>query len=515
MKHYFASVILLILSIFFTSCSVRNDEVDIVVLPKEKRPNIIIIIADDLDLKLGTIDYMQNLQELMVARGTTLNEFYVTTPMCCTSRASILRGQYTHSHQVYNNETPYGGFSKFYETGNEASTIAVWLQAAGYRTSLIGKYFNEYPSRDNRTYVPAGWSEWASPGQKNAYDGYDYVLNENGILVPYPPNEVNYFTDVMNRKAIDFIERAAQDETPFFLYLAPFAPHEPATPARRHLDLFPSITAPRTPSFNEEDVSDKPGDMPYNPLLTEEQGSKIDEMYRQRVLSMQAVDEMILSLITTLEQMGELDNTYIVFTSDQGYHLGQHRLFYGKSTFYEEDIAVPFIVRGPGIPEGNEVSNLFAGNVDIAPTFAEWAGVTPPEFVEGRSLAGVLTGESISETNWRQVLFLETYGFSINEDSTETSLLGRIINSVFDLPPAQKVSQSSIGLRTAQYMFIEHADGFMELYDMRIDPYQLENLSTSTDPAVLERLSTWSHELASCSGSGCLRVEEGLLNAIP
>lgn len=517
MKHFFASVmlVLLILSIFVTGCGVRNDRMNIVVLPKEKRPNIIIILADDLDLKLGTIDYMKNLQELMVAHGTILNDFYVTTPMCCTSRASILRGQYTHSHQVYNNEAPYGGFSKFYETGDEASTIAVWLQAAGYRTSLIGKYFNEYPSRDDRTYVPAGWSEWASPGQKNAYDGYDYVLNENGALVSYSPDEENYFTDVMNRKAIDFIERATQDETPFFLYLAPFAPHEPATPARRHLDLFPSITAPRTPSFNEDDVSDKPRDMSLNQLLTEEQISKIDQMYRQRVLSMQAVDEMILSLITTLEQTGELDNTYIVFTSDQGYHLGQHRLFYGKSTFYEEDIAVPFIVRGPGIPEDSKVSGLFAGNVDIAPTFAEWAGVTPPKFVEGRSLAGVLAGESTSETNWRQVFFLETYGFSINENSSEIPLLGKISNSVFDLLTAQKISQSSIGLRTAQYTYIEHADGFIELYDMTIDPNQLENFSSSADPAVLEQLSTWSHELALCSGNNCLRVEERLLNTTP
>lgn len=517
MKYSIVRVIfvLLIVNIFVAGCGIGNDKVDIVVLPKEKRPNIIIIIADDLDLKLGTINYMQNLQELMVVRGTTLNDFFVTTPMCCPSRANILRGQYTHSHQVYNNEAPYGGFLKFYETGNEASTIAVWLQAAGYRTSLIGKYFNGYPFRDDRTYVPAGWSEWASPAQKNAYDGYDYVLNENGVLASYSPDEENYFTDVMNRKAVDFIERAAQDETQFFLYLAPFAPHEPATPAKRHLDLFPSIAAPRTPSFNENDVSDKLGDMSRNQLLTEEQISNIDYMYRQRILSMQAVDEMLLNLITTLEKTGELDNTYIVFTSDQGYHLGQHRFYYGKSTFYEEDIAVPFIVRGPGIPEDSEVSGLLAGNVDIAPTFAEWAGVIPPEFVEGRSLAGILAGESVSEINWRQVFLLETYGFSINEDSTKIPLFGEVFDSVFGLLSAQKVNQSSIGLRTAQYTYIEHADGSMELYDQVMDPYQLENLAASADPYLLERLSTWSHELALCSGNDCLRVEEGLLSATP
>jgi N-acetylglucosamine-6-sulfatase len=517
MKHYLKNIALIlgIIAFFFAGCVPENKEAEVVVLPREDRPNIIFILADDLDLKLGTIDYMQNLQELLVHHGTVLEDFFVTTPMCCPSRANFLRGQYTHSHLLYNNDPPFGGFTQFHQTDAESSTIAVWLQTAGYRTALIGKYLNGYP--EDRTYVPPGWSEWYSPAQKNAYDGYDYVLNENGVLEAYPPNERYYFTDVMNDKAVDFIERAVQDDVPFFLYLPTFAPHAPATPARRHLDLLPSITAPRTPSFNAEDVSGKPGSMTRNPLLTEEEIAGIDRIYRQRVLSMLAVDEMIADLIEALERTGQLENTYIVFSSDQGYHLGQHRLFQGKSTFYEEDIAVPFIVWGPGIPAGKKVSGLLTGSVDVPPTFADWAGVIPPDFVEGRSLVEIFSGESTPENGWRRGFLLEFYPFSINERSVNIPRVGRYLDWVFDLPfvKPQEILPQSLGLRTLQYTYIEHAGGFVELYDLRADPHQLENLAFTADQALLDQLSAWLHEYASCSGGDCSKIDEGISDTSP
>jgi N-acetylglucosamine-6-sulfatase len=503
--------------VFLTSCSApENNESEVSVVPRENRPNIVFILADDLDLKLGTIGYMQNLQDLLVERGTVLEDFFITTPMCCPSRANFLRGQYTHSHLLYNNDPPFGGFHKFHETGAEHSTIAVWLQSAGYRTALVGKYLNGYPYREDRAYVPPGWSEWYSPAQKNAYDGYDYVLNENGILKSYPPNERYYFTDVMNGKAVDFIERAAQDETPFFLYLPTFAPHAPATAARRHLDLLPFIQAPRTPSFNAEDVSGKPGSTRHTPLLTEEEIARIDRIYRQRVLSMLAVDEMIADLIAALERTGQLENTYVVFSSDQGYHLGQHRLFEGKSTLYDEDIAVPFIVRGPGVPEGERVSGFLTGSVDVAPTFADWAGVNPPGFVEGRSLVEIISTNSTPATDWRTGFLLEFYPFIINERSVNIPRVGRYLNWVFDLPfiPPQEVVPQYRGIRTLEYTYIEHDDGFVELYDIRADPYQLENLAFTADPAFLDWFSAWLHEYASCKGVGCSRVDEGISDTI-
>ncbi len=477
--------ILTLLSLVLSSCGAQDAASKAVVLPMENRPNILFILTDDLDSRLGTINYMQNLQDLIVSRGTSLQDYFVTSPVCCPSRATTLRGQYTHNHGVYNNYAPDGGFEKFNLSKEEESTLAVWLQSAGYRTALMGKYLNNYPYTDNREYVPPGWSEWYSPAKKNAYDGYDYVLNENGTLVTYSPAEKNYFTDVLSRKAVDFIIRADQEETPFFLYLVPFAPHEPATPAFRHATLFPNLTAPRTPSFNEADVSDKGPGLSGNPLLTDEQILDMDNLYRERVRSLQSVDEMIAELIKTLDETGQLENTYIVFTSDNGFHMGQHRLYSGKEYLFEEDISVPFIIRGPGIAENKIISGYLTGNVDLASTFTEWAGVQPPAFVDGRSLVDLLQGSPISSESWRQVYLLEEY---------------RTGDEKFPTPTYN-------GLRTLQYLYVEYSEDFVEFYDLQKDPYQLENIAPSTDPAILKYYSDALKELNKCSGDTCRKLE--------
>jgi N-acetylglucosamine-6-sulfatase len=493
-------------SVFLIGCGSEQPAVNVTVLPKENRPNFIIILADDLDQKLGTIEYMENLNTLLVEQGTTIEDFLITTPMCCPSRINLLRSQYTHSHQVYNNEAPHGGFPKFYETGEESSTLAVWLQTAGYRTALIGKYLNDYPLPDNRTYIPAGWSEWYSPARKNAYDGFDYYLNENGEIIPYPPTQENYFTDVLSRKSLDFIERATQDDIPFFLFLSPFVPHEPAVPAPRHIELLPNIQAPRTPSFNEADVSDKPYNLSSNPLLTEREIKRIDEIYRNRVLSMLAVDEMLAEVIRKLEDTHQLDNTYIIFTSEQGFHLGQHRMLQGKSSFYEEDIVVPFIVRGPTVPKNTQVHNLLAGIIDLAPTILDWAGVIPPEFVVGQSFTNILEGKQNS-TNWRQVFFLETYAFSESEVSLDVKTNTNSL-SFFSglLPKIENNLPKWIGLRTLEYTYIEHPDGFIELYNLVNDPYQLENIAPVTDVSILNLFSKRLQELETCENETCSQL---------
>lgn len=502
-------LLLMLLGLMLFGCGKANTSA--VVLQKENRPNIIFILVDDLDSKLNTINYMKNLQELMIDRGTTMEDFLITDAVCCPSRTTILRGQYTHSHQVYHNTAPDGGFYKFNEAGNNESTLAVWLQSAGYRTALMGKYLNGYPYPTDRTFIPVGWSEWASTAKKNAYDGYDYVLNENGTLVEYSPDEENYFTDVMSRKAVDFIQRASADDVPFFLYLAPFAPHTPSTPAARHSELFPDITIPITPSFNEEDVNDKPRDMRGNPLMTDGIILQLNINYRNRVRSMQAVDEMIAELLKSLEQSGELENTYIIFTSDNGYHMGQHRLYEGKNTAYEEDIIVPFIVRGPNIPEGYTMPAFLAGNVDIASTISDWAGVVPPSFAEGRSFAGVLSGADVP-ADWRQAYLIEVYATAGEEigkiPSPSSSLL--ISSLQLNLPKEQMSVPVLQGLRTIDSVYVEYADGFVEYYDLVKDPYQIENIAPSADPALMQRYSDWLEALASCSGQECLQLDIGM-----
>lgn len=478
--------IFVLVNLVVSSCTAVSGGEKASVLPMENRPNILFILTDDLDSRLNSIDYMKNLQDLIISHGTSLEDYFVTTPVCCPSRVTTLRGQYTHNHKVYNNDTPTGGFVKFNTSKEEDSALGVWLQAAGYRTALMGKYLNNYPYTNNREYIPPGWSEWYSPARKNAYDGYDYALNENGVLVSYSPDEENYFTDVLSRKATDFIIRAKKDDTPFFLYLAPLAPHEPAVPARRHLDLFSDLTVPQSPSFNEADVSDKAPDLSRNPLLTGPQILEMDNLYRNRIRSLQAVDEMIAALVKTLDDTGQLDNTYIVFTSDNGFHMGQHRLYSGKEFLFEEDISVPFIVRGPGIAENKTISGYLSGNVDLASTFAAWAGVQPPSFVDGRSLVDVLAGNPVSSETWRNAFLLEEYR-TVDENSPNPTYSG---------------------LRTEQYLYIEYDNGFVELYDLRKDPYQLENIAASTDPVILKYYADWLDALRNCSGSTCRELEE-------
>jgi arylsulfatase A-like enzyme len=505
-------ILFLLISVFIIACSSPNSNQDITILPEENRPNFIIILADDLDEKLGTTQYMVNLKTLLIERGSTIENFLITTPMCCPSRINLLRSQYTHNHQVYNNEAPHGGFPKFYETGAEKSTLAVWLQAAGYRTALIGKYLNAYPLADNRTYIPAGWSEWYSPARKNAYDGFDYYLNENGELIAYPPTQENYFTDVLSRKSLDFIERAAIEEVPFFLFLSLFVPHEPAVPAPRHLELLPNIQAPRTPSFNEEDVNDKPFELSRNPKLTDEQIERIDEIYRNRTLSMLAVDDMIAVVIQKLEETNQIENTYIIFTSDQGFHLGQHRLLQGKSSFYEEDIVVPFVIRGPGIPEGNTVSGLLIGNVDIAPTLLEWAGVVPPDFVEGRSFAKIFETGVVS-SDWRQAFLLENYAFSEEENSFTSLDIAGMLDSLFGISfqTEKGVLPKWAGLRTLEYTYIEHPNGFVELYELKKDPYQLENLAiVEPNASLINDFANWLYALERCHAAECRIVDASI-----
>jgi arylsulfatase A-like enzyme len=273
---------------------------DVQVLPKTNRPNFLFILTDDLDAELGTTDTMPLYQELLVSQGLSVEDYFITLPSCCPSRATFLRGQYVHNHGVYTNTPPNGGFEKMYFSENESSTLGTWLHAAGYDTVFLGKYFNGYPFREDKGYVPAGWMEWYSPAAGRPYAGFKYTLNENGVFVDYQESgqaESQYMTDVLSRKTVDFIHRSEIDPDPFFIYLSTFAPHEPAMPAPRHAELFMELQVPRTASFNEVDVSDKPDGIRYDPLMTDKEIARLDELYLQRVRSMQAVDEMIEQLV--------------------------------------------------------------------------------------------------------------------------------------------------------------------------------------------------------------------------
>jgi N-acetylglucosamine-6-sulfatase len=378
----------------------------VTVVPKTDRPNIILILTDDLDSKLNTLDYMPHLQKLMIKRGLSMKDFFITTPTCCPSRTSFLRGQYTHNHEIYTSSA-VGGFQQFYLLQHDSSTIATWLGAAGYQTIFLGKYLNGYPIRLDRSYVPQGWDEWYSPSRGKPYIGLNYTLNANGAQIPFEGQPEEYLMDVLTAQMRTFLRAPERLNAPFFMLFAPYQPHEPAIPAARHADLFADVQAPRTGSFNEEDVLDKPDGVKYQPLLDVDQLNDMDALYRDRLRSMQAVDEMIADMFAVLKNTDQLDNTYVIFTSDNGYHLGQHRLFAGKSTAYEEDINVPFIIFGPDIPKNAVLDGYLVGNVDIASTIAELAGVVPPDIVDGRSLLPLFGANPPAPSDWRQAYLLE------------------------------------------------------------------------------------------------------------
>jgi len=315
-----------------------------------EQPNIVFILADDLDY--ASAQKMPALRSFLIERGASFDKAFVSLPQCCPSRATILTGLYTHNHKVMGNNPPDGGWEKFYSERHEEHMIATRLQEDGYRTALFGKYLNRYPEDgiEDPTYVPPGWDEWY--GKQRGQKLYNYDINENGEVISYGKKTEDFYTDVLSGQATDFVRRAAPEDRPFFAFIARTAPHEPATPAKRHKGAFADEKVPRPPSFDEEDASDKPSPIKKAERISEERASDIDDYRRQRLESMQAVDEMVGSLIGELEDAGELDNTFILFTSDNGYELGEHRIRFKKGYPYEESTRVPLFVRGPGVPAG-------------------------------------------------------------------------------------------------------------------------------------------------------------------
>lgn len=477
--------------------------------PAEKtgagKPNVILILTDDQDLMLQSMDTMPNVKALLANQGATFTNFFVPVSLCCPSRMGILRGQYPHNHKIWANEPPDGGFQKAYADNIEKDTVTTALEKGGYKTFFFGKYLNGYPATASQTYVPQGWDEWDSPVSGDPYSEYNYTLNSDGVLVTHGSNPSDYLTDVMSAEAVNFIRRTAQqpDHPPFFMHLTPFAPHRPSTPAPRHANLFPGATAPRTPSFNEADVSDKPAYIQALPLLTDADIQNIDAEYRLRLQSLQAVDDMVGAVINELQAQGLLADTYVFFTSDNGYHMGQHRFPGGKYTPYETDIRVPLVVRGPGVPAAIQIDQL-VGNVDLAPTIAELAGTSLTDNPDGRSLVPLLHGQSPSA--WRQAFLLEQIKGPVSPQQPVLS------DRQFEPPDTADSVLGNVypghdGYRAATYKYVEYDTGEKELYFLGLDPDEMQNRAANANPLFLAAASTYLAALKRCAGGGCLTAE--------
>jgi N-acetylglucosamine-6-sulfatase len=464
-------------------------------------PNIVFILTDDEDAAIHA--FLPKTKALLHDQGTTLSNFFVTYSLCCPSRASILRGQYPHNTHVESNSLPAGGYQRFVNLGLDQATIATWLQGAGYRTVFAGKYLNGYGA-SGVPVEPPGWSEWYGGMGDPPYLGYNYSLDENGTIVSYGAAAADFLTDVIAAKAVAAIHQAAHDSVPFFLYLAPFSPHTPAAFAPRHAGLFAGTPLPSPPNFNEPDVSDKPLPIRSRPLLNPGPIASMTALYQRRLRALQAIDDLTESIMGALAAEGLLGNTWIIYTSDNGYHLGEHRGQKGKNLPYEEDLRVPFVVRGPGVPAGRVVDAI-ALNIDLAPTFADLAGVQPTIPVDGRSLVPLLTRGS--PAGWRQNFEAERGP----DDLTAQSASGRSSPGGGQLELGDAVQTTpGIGwyaVRTARWTYVEWDDGERELYDLAVDPWELTNLFSTGDTAVAPALASRLHALMTCAGATCRAAE--------
>jgi N-acetylglucosamine-6-sulfatase len=465
----------------------------------QRRPNIVLIMDDDQSAEMQR--FLSKTNAVLGAHGVTFDDSFVNYSLCCPSRSTMLTGQYAHNHGVRGNQLPSGGYSKL--APSLGNSLPVWLQRAGYYTAHIGKFLNGYGATSPDTEVPPGWNEWyGSLDDPDAFTGgtytaYGYTLNENGRIVHYgsTPDVVDpatYQTDVYSQKAADFIRRRAPSRKPFYLSVAPRDPHAEAgscscagnnpRAAPRYEGTLAGLTAPRNPDFNEADVSDKPSNIRSLALLTPAQVAGVDARYRARAEALLGVDDLVQNVVSTLKAQGELRNTLILFTSDNGFFHGEHRVPQGKVRLYEPSIRVPLLIRGPGLPKGAHRSQP-VGNVDLAETILDFAHAKARRLEDGMSLRSIMQRKRY----WPgRGLDLETY---FTPDTTEDP----------EDPPL-----NYRGVRTDRYLYAEYGTGEQELYDLRADPFELQNAASNpaygTVKASLQRLLGG---LARCAGRSC------------
>jgi N-acetylglucosamine-6-sulfatase len=433
-------------------------------------------------MRKGDLKYMPKTRSVLKAKGMSFSNAFVSNPLCCPSRATILRGQYAHNTGIWTNKNVgrRAGVGQAYRNkGNEKDNVATRLDAAGYRTALIGRYFSGIT---NKTFVPPGWDYWFS-----AWGGYfDYGANDQGTIRHFGTKTSDYRTDVESRKTRMFIGISVARGKPFFAYVAPKAPHSPSTPAPRDRHAYDGLKAPRLPSFNERNVSDKPPWIRKLPRLSDDKKAKIDNHAEKRAESLQAVDDLVAGVVGKLRDKGVLSDTYIFFTSDNGFHHGEHRIPAKKARPYEEDVRVPLLVRGPGVAGGHLATKLVL-NTDYLPTFTDLAcpssspcNIQNYSYVpDGRSLRPVLKGNA---TNWRSAVLLEAHH-----------------------TPEGGATPASSGIRTSGTKYVEYAGGKRELYFLGHDPYELMNKYPAAKPSA--RLVHRLQVLKTCAGVDCRAAE--------
>jgi arylsulfatase A-like enzyme len=399
------------------------------------RPNFVIVLTDDQTYESIVPTAMPYLSTRPYGHWYESDAFFNATPLCCPDRASLLTGQFSHHHGVVGNGTGHAL--------DDTNTLATWLHDGGYSTALIGKYLNDYPWKKGDTYVPPGWDDWDVFSGDSRY--YNYTLNENGSLVTFGRADADYSTDVLTQHAVSYVDAHAGSGQPFFVEVSYKGPHANITPAPRYTKVAVT-TPPNSRNFNETDVSDKPAWIQSLPLLDPKaQRSRRRLQYQ----TLRSVDDGVEALIESLAANGVLDNTVVIFMTDNGISYGSHR-WPSKACVYEECIRSPFMIRYPF--GAAQVDHHLLSMVDIAPTVAELGGVTPGRVEDGTSIVPLLDQTPVT---WRDALLVEWRGAHAEAGEGTT-------------PPFWAV-------RTQQYIYSELDTGEKELYDLSLDPFELRN----------------------------------------
>ncbi len=497
-----------------------------------EKPNVVLILTDDQIL--SELDAMPQTGALLRAKGVTFSRFYDSYPLCCPSRATLLSGEYMHNHHVRGNVPTFGGQHRFASLGTEAKALPTWLKSAGYNTAHVGKYLNGYGD-DGNPQVPAGWDEWY--GQISDFDPnetggklyYDYNLLEKGLIGPaalqhYGSAPGDYQTTVLLGKALGALTDLSAEAAPFYLEFATSAPHYPFTPPPNYAGSAAGAVLPVLPGVNEKNIADKPAFV-RNLAPSRLKGStlaQLDNGRRLRLEQLRGVDDAVAALVNKLSAEGELPNTYLIFTSDNGYFFGEHRIIAGKYLPYEPSSHVPFVIAGPGLPAGATTAELSA-NVDVAPTIAALAGASaPPGFgVDGRSLLPFAINPAARSQ--RPVLLEADVGPGQGTLPAPAALKRRRplmeklglagkggVTNLEQEPGGERaalngdVAPAYRAIRTNRYLFVIYSTGASELYDMAKDPAQLSSLIANRRyNKVRRKLLRRLIVLSGCGGDAC------------
>jgi len=489
--------------------------------------NVVFILTDDMTAT--ELAGMPNVESLIAGQGTSFNRAYVSFPLCCPSRATMISGQYMHNHGVHGNFPPNGGWPRF--RSHESNDLPVWLHQDGYHNVHIGKYMNGYAAMDGSLPVPAGWDEWYGKVSEDAlYFNYQLIEKSGEGATPritfYGDQPLDYQTDVFSHRAVDFVRDSAPANQPFLLNLWFNSPHGPFNPAPRDLFRLAGTPLPKLPAFNEKDVSDKPKwfRRQARKRLNRAQIKLIaNERLRQQE-QLLSVDESVGELVQQLRAQDMLDDTYIVFASDNGFFRGEHRIASGKYLPYDPASKVPLLIRGPGIPAGG-VSDELVWNGDIAQTILQIAGGSEDPALDGRSLLPYAENPALRST--RPVLLEgDTGPGGTGAESAQTSaararearvgVLGKKgVKNLEQEPDAIKSAANTDSapafrsIRTDRYEYTIYANGQTEFYDMKRDPAQLNSLVRDRRYRYVRK---WLYNalipLSACVGPPC-RVELG------